>query len=274
MIRISLVHYLNAAPLGWSFLHGPLKGRFEVTPSSPARCAEQLARGEVDLGIIPSIEYQRIPDLEVVPGIAIAATAKVRSVVMIRRRETAEIRSVALDTNSRTSVALVTLLLRRTMGLNPEFVHRDPDPAEMLRKCDAALIIGDAALKVSAEEYEITDLAEAWIDWQRKPFVFAIWACRRDRDLPDDLTSVLQEAKQWGCGMRREIAGEYGKKLGLSPEFLEEYLLRNVDYDLSERHVKGLETFYQLAFESGLISQLKPVRFLSGVRGQVNKTPF
>jgi len=263
MIRISLVHYLNAAPLGWSFLHGPLKGRFEVTPSSPARCAEQLATGEVDVGIIPSIEYQRIPDLEVVPGIAIGATAKVRSVILVRYRNTHEVRSVALDTNSRTSVALATLLLRRKMRLNPEFVHRAPDPSAMLRECDAALIIGDAALKVSPEEYEITDLAEAWVEWQDKPFVFAVWACRRDRNLPDDLAAVLQEAKEWGCGVRREIAGEYGKRLGLPQGFLEEYLRHNVDYDMTARHVEGLERFYQLAFESGIISHLKPVRFLS-----------
>ncbi len=266
MIRISLVHYLNAAPLGWSFLYGPLKGKFEVIPSSPARCAEQLANGEVDLGIIPSIEYQRIPELAIVPGIAIAARSKVRSVIMVQRRERREIRSVALDENSRSSVALLKLLLRYKMGLEPEFVHQQPDAAAMLGKCDAALIIGDAALKISPEEFVITDLAEAWVEWQEMPFVFALWACRLDRDLPGGLATALHEAKVWGCGARREIAFDYARKLNLPPEFLQAYLHHNVEYDMGKPHVQGLRRFYQLAFDAGLTAQLKPLRFLSAVQ--------
>ncbi len=262
MTRISLVHYLNAAPLGWSFLHGPLRGRFEVTLASPARCAGQLALGEVDLGTIPSIEYQRIPDLKIVPGIAIASTHRVRSVLMVRRRNAGKIRSVALDTNSRTSAALLTLLLRFRMGINPEFVHCDPNPSEMLRRCDAALIIGDAALQISSEEYDITDLAEAWVEWQQRPFVFALWACRGRANLPEDLVEVLWEAKRWGCASRREIAAEYARRLHLPADFLEQYLLKNMDYEMGEAHLQGLEKFYALAFEAGLLSELAAVRFL------------
>ena len=86
-IRISLVHYLNSAPLGWAFLHGPFQDRFEVIPSSPAVCADQLAKGEVDIGLIPSIEYQRIPDLHIIPDISISSLAAVRSILLIRRKQ-------------------------------------------------------------------------------------------------------------------------------------------------------------------------------------------
>jgi chorismate dehydratase len=263
MLRISLVHYLNAAPLGWAFLHGPFKGRFEVVPSSPARCAEQLAEGEVDLGIIPSIEYQRIPGLKIVPGIAIASGERVRSVLLIRNRVWPEIRSVAIDTNSRTSVALLRILLQERMGICPEFVAQSPNLLEMLASCDAALVIGDAALQIPLDQYEVTDLAEAWVDWQERPFVFAVWACRDTAELPPDLIETLNAAKAWGCAAKSEIAACYAKNLGLSASFLEEYLSRNVEFDLTPRHIEGLETFYQHAYHSGLIPEVRPVRFLA-----------
>ncbi len=260
-IRISLVHYLNAAPLGWSFQHGPLKDRFEVVPSSPARCADQLAGGEVDVGLIPSIEYQRIPDLQIVPGMAIAATATVRSVLMVRQREGGAIRSVALDTSSRTSASLLKILLRNKMGLNPEFIPHAPDLNAMLELCDTALLIGDAALKLSPELYEITDLAESWIEWQHKPFVFAFWACRPGVADTGKLADDFLDAKAWGLSMRHEIASQYAQWLDLPAPFLEDYLHRNIDYDFGSQHVEGLESFYRLAHAEGLIPALRPVRF-------------
>jgi chorismate dehydratase len=263
MIRISLVHYLNAAPLGWAFVNGPVKDRFGLVQSSPARCADQVASGDVDLGIIPSIEYQRIPGLKIVPGIGVASGERVRSVLLIRPKGCrGTIRSVALDTNSRTSVTLLKILLLERSGLEPEFVHHAPNPTEMLAQCDAALIIGDAALQIPLDDYEVTDLAQAWVEWQRKPFVFAIWACRESVELPEDLVETLQEAKIWGCARKSEIASCFAAKLGLPARFLEEYLSRNVEYDLTPRHFDGLETFYSHAHAAGLIGELKPIRFL------------
>jgi chorismate dehydratase len=145
-LRISLVHYLNSAPLGWAFLHGPFRDQFEVLPASPAVCADQLASGEVDIGLIPSIEYQRIPDLHIIPGISIASLGEVRSILLIKPKGQDSIRSVALDTSSRTSVALAKILLQVKMELRPEYVPHPPDPAAMLGRCDAALVIGDPAL--------------------------------------------------------------------------------------------------------------------------------
>ncbi|MEJ2110433.1 MAG: menaquinone biosynthesis protein, partial [Acidobacteriota bacterium] len=142
-IRISLVHYLNSAPLGWAFLHGPMRNLFEVIPSSPARCADQLSSGEVEIGLIPSIEYARIPSLRILPGMAIASLAEVRSILLVRPRDKQSIRSVALDTTSRTSVVLTKLLLEDVMGIQPEFVPHSPDLDSMLKRCDAALLIGD-----------------------------------------------------------------------------------------------------------------------------------
>lgn len=261
-IRISLVDYLNSAPLGWSFLHGPLRGQAQVVLSSPAQCADQLARGEVDVGLIPSIEYQRIPDLHIIPGIAVAAVDKVRSVLMVRPRGKQAIRSVALDTSSRSSVALLKLLLKNRMYLKPEFVPQSPNLAQMLGKCDAALIIGDAALKLSPVEYEIMDLAEEWIAWQGKPFVFAFWACRASWAPPIDLIQTFLEAKRWGLQVREEIVESYSRNLDLPEPFLRDYLYHSINYDFGEQHIEGLQRFYQLAFQDGLLPDVKPLRFI------------
>ncbi len=260
--RISLVEYLNSAPLGWSFLHGPLKGRFEIIPSVPSRCAEQLENGDVELGLIPSIEYQRIPDLRIIPGMSIAASSTVRSVLLVQSPALPEIRSVALDTSSRTSVVLAKLLLELKMGLRPEYVPHSPDVDTMLQECDAAVIIGDKALQVSPERYRITDLAEAWIGWQGKPFVFAFWACRKDAVLPRELPALLSQAKEYGLAARPQIAASYARVLNLPEQFLLRYLAENVDYELGPKHVEGLVRFYNLARARGFIQDLKAVQFL------------
>lgn len=271
-LRVSLVNYLNAAPLGWSFLHGPLQDQFQISLASPARCAEQLAKGEVDIGLIPAIEYQRIQDLIAIPGVAIAATNEVRSVLLVRRRGSIRLDSVALDTSSRTSVALVKLLLNSRMGIHPEFVPHEPDLSEMLRKHDAALLIGDAALQCSAEEYEVLDLAAAWRDWQGKPFVFAFWACRAAAQLPENIVDIFVTAKEWGLARIEEIAASYARTLALPAAFLEGYLRHNLDHDMGLEHIEGLMQFYRLASEAGMIDGLKAVRFAGQERQEISNT--
>jgi chorismate dehydratase len=261
-IRISLVKYLNSAPLGWAFLHGPFREQFEVIPSFPAVCADQLSRGEVDIGLIPSIEYQRIPNLQIIPGISISSLAAVRSLLLIKHKSTPSINSVALDTTSRTSVALTKILLQAKMGLRPLYVPHLPDPVAMLERCDSALLIGDSALKVLLHEYETLDLAEAWVEWQRKPFVCALWACRTDARLPADLISIFQEAKDWGLRRRDEIASAFSKDLNLPMSFLADYLRYNIDYDLGPRHIEGLQRFYELAKQEQLIPELQALKLI------------
>jgi len=262
-IRISLVHYLNSAPLGWAFLHGPFRDKFEVVPASPAKCADQLSSGEVDVGLIPSIEYQRIPRLKIIPAISISSLREVRSILLIKHRETPSINTVALDSSSRTSVALAKVLLQVKMGIHPRYVTHPPDLAAMLKQCDAALLIGDPALRVQPEEYETLDLAGEWFAWQKRPFVCAFWAARTDAQLPSDLASIFLEAKEWGLKKREEIAAIYGKSLNLSNSFLEYYLANNIDYNLEPDHIEGLRRYYQLAKQEELIPDLNPLRFLA-----------
>jgi len=262
-IRISLVHFLNSAPLGWGFLRGPYGKDFEVVPSAPSQCADQLAAGEVDIGLIPSIEYQRIPDLEIIPDISIASLEKVRSLLLIKPKGKTELRSVALDTSSRTTVALTRMLLREKMGIQPEFLPHAPDLPRMLARCDAALLIGDAALQVNPEDYDTIDLVEEWVAWQKKPFVCAVWACRNTGKLPEELPAIFQAAREWGLLHFPEIAAVYAKSLNLPALFLENYLRNNIDFYLGPKHLEGLNAFYRLAARQEIIPELRPLTFLT-----------
>jgi chorismate dehydratase len=261
-IRISLVHYLNSAPLGWAFLHGPFRERFEVFPSSPASCADQLSKKEVEIGLIPSIEYQRMPGLRVIPGISISSLAEVRSILLVKPKGSKQINSVALDSSSRTSIALTKILLNIKFGDRPKFEVHPPDLHAMLNRCDAALLIGDAALKVSLKEYETIDLAGEWVKWQKKPFVCAFWACRPDYPFPEDLSAIFKEAKEWGLNRRSEIAKIYSKRLGLPVSFLENYLDENINFDMGAEHIQGVEKFYSFARQLDLIPSLRQMQLL------------
>jgi chorismate dehydratase len=269
-IRVSLVHYLNSAPLGWAFIHGPFRDEFDVFPASPALCADQLSKGTVDIGLIPSIEYQRIPGLRIVPDVSISSLAEVRSILLVKPRGKKEIKSVALDSSSRTSVALTKILLYKKLNIHPEFVPYPPDLNLMLGKCDAALIIGDPALGVALADYETMDLAGEWVQWQKKPFVCAFWASRPDFSVSEKLISVFLEAKAWGLERRAEIAAVYAKSLNLPARFLEKYLEENINFEMSSSHIQGVETFYQLAREMNLIPALEPLRFA----GRFNLSAF
>ena len=150
-LRISIVEFLNTAPLVWGFTDGPLQGKYDLSFTVPSQCAEALRAGEVDIAIIPSVEYQRMENVVALPGMAVAAKREVRSILVVAKKPIDRARKIALDTNSRSSVALVRLLAKGYWDIDPEFVDRPPDPSAMLSEADAALIIGDPALRVAVK---------------------------------------------------------------------------------------------------------------------------
>src|SRR5215831_2796720 len=145
--KISIVKYLNAVPLAWGILEGPQKQNFETTLSTPAECAEQLGRGNVDIGLIPSIEFQRIKGSRIVPGPAVASMYQVRSVILVSVVPLWKVKSVACDNGSRTSVALTKIIFSEFYHIHPDFRPAEPNLETMLAQNDAALLIGDNALK-------------------------------------------------------------------------------------------------------------------------------
>jgi len=148
-LRISVVQYLNTAPLVWGFTHGLLAGKYDLSFTVPSQCAEQLRAGDVDIAIIPAIEYQRIDDLVILPDLAIASKRRVRSLLLISKVPIAEARSIALDRSSRSTQALTKILCAHHWQIAPQFQEMAPDLASMLAANDAALLIGDPALRVS-----------------------------------------------------------------------------------------------------------------------------
>ena len=175
--RVAASSYLNTAPLIWSFARGRRRGEVELlTDTAPARCADMLARGQVEAALVPVIEYQRLPETAVVPGVCVGAREEVHSVVLVTRgARLEEVGSVALDTSSRTSAALVEVIFREFLGRSPRLERFEPDLGRMLSRHDAALVIGDPAMTFERSGLRVYDMAGLWREHTGLGFVFAMW---------------------------------------------------------------------------------------------------
>ena len=264
--RVSVVQYLNTAPLVWGMQHGPQAGKFELSMTAPARCAEAVRGGQAEVGIIPSIEYQRMEGLEIVPGVSISSEAPVHSVVMFSNVPVERVRSVAVDESSRTSVALLAILLRRFYGLEAQFTAAAPDAAAMLRQADAALVIGDPAMHHRGVARHVYDLATEWRRFTRQPFVFAVWAGPQSAHLAA-YGEAFRASRDYGLAHLDDIAAEFAPRHRLKPEAVKYYLTRNINYNLEKGQIEGMRLFFRLAHEEGLIARQQELRFAgSGVR--------
>jgi len=259
-LRVGIVDYLNSRPLAWDFLSGALAERYQALYEPPARVADLLASGEIDIGLIPSIEYQRIPDLLAVPGPCVASDSAVRSVLLVSNVRYGEIRSLALDENSRTSATLVRILLKELYGVEPESAPARPDLAAMLAENDAALIIGDPALRISMEGGRVLDLATAWHDLTGLPFVFAFWAIRSNAVRPG-LGTDFRLSAEHGRQNLAVLAHEAGRELGISEDHLLDYLESNLSFEMGDSEIAGLVEFYRRAAPV-LEVEPKPLRFV------------
>ena len=258
--KVSVVKYLNTVPLIWGMLKGKQQGKYHLDFTTPAACADALRRSEADLGIIPSIEYQRIGHLAVLPGLSIASKNQVKSVLLVSKTPISQVQTVAADTSSRTSVALLDILLRKFYSLNVRMTPAAPNPREMLERSDAALIIGDPALALNGQAPQIYDLAAEWKKFTGLPFVFAVWAGREGAEISryrDD----FEASRDYGLAHMDDIAQEYGPKVSMTPEAVKVYLTENIDYSLDDENLEGLRLFYRLAHELGLVSQAQELCF-------------
>jgi chorismate dehydratase len=252
-LRISLVDFLNARPLAWGLLHDPPAG-VSVSRDLPSVCADKLARGDADVGLIPSIEYQRIPGLRVVPGLGIAASSEVRSVLLVSSVSREKIRSVSLDPASRTSAVLTRILLKRVYGVEPEYRNRG-------EACDARLIIGDPALKTRLNGQVVLDLAAEWRAFSGHPFVFAFWAVRQEAATPE-VVRLLRSSFEAGRSRFESLVAEESVHTGLSAAVIEDYLRHSLHYELDRGDLDGLDLFYRLAAEGGWIAGQRPLAFV------------
>ena len=254
-VRLGAVSYLNAAPPVYGLERDP---RFRIERRVPSVVARRLHAQEVDLGLVPSIEYA-FGDYAIVPGIGIGSRGKVRSVLLFHRGPLENVRRVALDTSSRTSATLVRILLRERLGRSPEYVPMAPDLAGMLAAADAALLIGDPALDHEADA-ACLDLGEEWARLTGLPFVYAFWAGRQGA-VDGAGVERLQSALSAGIGAFAEIALLQAGGHAARAAKYHDYLRDNIVYRLGQEEQEGLREFYRRAHALSLVPSVPELRF-------------
>lgn len=294
-LRISIVQYLNTAPLVWGFTNGPLAGKYDLSFTVPSQCAEALRTGAADIAIIPAIEYQRIPGLVVLPDLAIASQNCVRSLLILAKKPIEQVRSIAMDRSSRSTQALTRILAAEHWKIDPEFFETEPDLRIMLEKADAAMLIGDPALRISmaiekkstvspqgravcqaatlgitsAEILHIYDVVGEWRKFSNLPAVMAIWAARPEVVTPEVLADFAA-SRDFGLTQIAAISLAAARELELPQQGLEAYLCRNIDFSLGEENRRGLERYFQEAARLGLIPRDRKIAWASASKEAVS----
>jgi chorismate dehydratase len=298
-LRISIVQYLNTAPLVRGFTHGPLRGKYQLSFTVPSLCAEALRCGATDVAILPAIEYQRIDDLVLLPNLSIASKTAVRSLLLISRKPIKDVARIALDRSSRSTQALTRILCQKRWGISPEFFEAEPDLPSMLQTADAALLIGDPALRVAfAIEREarrdtsgaltcsgvsagveeaptlcVYDIVEEWHGLTGLPAVLAVWAARREVVTPE-VVHDFQQSLAFGLQHLDEICARAAQEMQLPAAELRRYLSENIDYTLDEENMRGLGVYYHHAAELGLIPEAKGIAMAAEPDGPARYLDF
>jgi len=283
-LRISVVQYLNTAPLVRGFTHGPLEGKYDLSFTVPSECAEALRTGTADVAIIPAIEYQRIPNLAVFPDLSIASKERVRSLLIVSKRPIREVRSLALDQSSRSTQALTRILCEDRWSIAPQFTEAIPDIAEMLQSVDAALVIGDLALRLAiqaeqcvrpgadgewicagsqvglsqAPRLHLYDVVHEWWQLTERPAVLALWAARHEVATPE-LVADFSASLAFGLRQLPQICAQAARELQLPEKELLLYLRTNIDYSLDAENHRGLDEFFARAARLNLIQRARPI---------------
>jgi len=255
MLRIGAVSYLNTRPLIYG-LRERLSGQGTLSLNLPSRLAEQLAAAELDVALIPSAEYFRGQwrGYRIVSDAAIACRGPVWSVRLLSRVPIDQIQTLALDVGSRTSAALVQVLLHRVCGIRPRTVPLSIEQVAEHTDADAILMIGDRAMHPPTGIYhEIIDLGQWWGDLTGLPFVFAMWVARRDVDL-GPLEAILTECRDEGVQQIESIAAAEAGPNGLTVKELRRYFTDNLHFYLGNDERRALTTFYDSLVEIGLLN--------------------
>jgi chorismate dehydratase len=260
-IRLGAVGYLNARPLVHGLSEDP---RFSLRFDVPSTCARLLHEGAIDLGMIPAIEFFTRPDYAIVPGASIASEGAVASVAVYTDRPTEEIRSIAVDSSSRTSVALLKVLCAERFSIRPTFTTFAPDLKTMLSACDAALIIGDLALFTDheADGLRKIDLGEEWTSMTGLPFVWAFWA-GRPAAASAQVVAALNAARDRGVAASDAIAREYVRDEPEREALAMRYVREYIEYGFGPRHRRGLQRYYDSAAKLGIVSAPAVPQFYS-----------
>lgn len=252
--------YLNSAPLTWSFTKGARRDEVDYIDAVPARCADLLAGNEADFGLLPVIEYQRIPGVKLIRGVCVGSPQKVKSVLLVSRfNNLKKINSVALDDSSRTSSTLTKIIFKEFLRTEPSWTTSAPDLTSMLRGSDAALMIGDPAMTFPRKGLNVWDLASLWHDFTNTGFIFAMWMAKAGP--PPALFLDFAKARDEGLEAIEQIVEDYKDRLHLPAGDLREYLTNNITYKLDSGLQAGMQLYFEIAARHGLIEQRRQLEF-------------
>jgi chorismate dehydratase len=268
-LRIAAISFLNTAPLMWDFQHPPLDAslasRYQIDWMLPSECADRLASGMADIGLVPIAALATTPGLRILPGCTIASKSRVRSLLLVRRASQPldALRSVAADVASRTTVAHARILLGKWGNPAVPFLPMAADLDAMLDRADAAIVIGDPALLAleeranrferTGEELIYHDLAEDWRALTGLPFVSAVWAAAPGSFLDDAVTQDFIQSRNHGLKNFDPMVAEWTRRLPLSEQTIRSYLTSNIHYVLDEECLEGMRVFFHLAAEAGIL---------------------
>ncbi|HEV2200539.1 MAG TPA: menaquinone biosynthesis protein [Bryobacteraceae bacterium] len=245
---VCAVSYLNTVPLVWGLLQdAALQPVFNLRFALPSRCAEELASGEADLGIVPVIEMAR-QKLDYFPGLGISSVGPVRSILLVSKVPYREIKRLTTDSGSRTSVMLARIILAEKFGAEPRLTSQAPELASMLGSADAALLIGDAALHIDPATlpFETLDLGAEWTALTGLPMVFAVWAGRKEV-VRKPYGQALADSCRYGLSHIEEIIPREAASRKLAEPLVRRYLTRHIVFEFGPRHEEGLAEYLKRA---------------------------
>ena len=252
-IRACAVSYLNTVPLVWGMLHGDQRGHFDLTFGVPSHTADALKSGAADIGIVSSIELPR-QNLKYVPGLGIVSRGAVRSIFLITNKPVAEIKTLAADAGSRTSVALCRIILKQRFGVEPDVLYAPPALRAMLDSADAALIIGDPALRLDPDDLpnDVYDLGREWTEMTGLPMVYAVWAVRDDATAAS-VGGVLLDSYRYGRDHIDDIVRIEAARRDFPEPLARRYLTEHLAFEVGPGEQQGLDLYLRYASELNLI---------------------
>lgn len=279
-LRIAAINFLNPAPLMWDFEHPPLQaslaGRYQIARMLPSECADRLASGHADIGLVPIAALAANPTLRILPGCTIASKKRVRSLLLVHRagQPLAALRSVAADTASRTTLAYARILFHHWGNSDVPFLPAVADLDAMLDQADAAILIGDPALlalEEQANRFERTreplvylDLAEQWNAITGLPFVSAVWgiACSSpsvdaasSSALDQSLAQDFIQSRIHGLENIDALVAEWSTRIPIPEETIRAYLTTNIHYVLDEECLEAMRVFFRMGAECGVLPE-------------------
>jgi chorismate dehydratase len=240
-IRVSAVNFLNSKPFIYGLKHSPIIKDIDLQLDVPSVCADKLMSGQVDIGLVPVAVLPELAEYHILSDYCIGADGKVASVLLVGNCPVQQMEEVFLDHNSRTSIILAELIIKKSLKLNPVFSHNVPDIESLLHRNakTGMVIIGDRALKYRNEFSYVYDLAEEWRKYTLLPFVFAQWVS--NKELPDEFAAQFNAALKSGLDNRATVIEQEKKNYpGID---IEDYLMDKISYNFDNRKQTGLDLF-------------------------------